>query len=311
MTGLMGTIEEYNGLLQFHPVADPGAASSTGNELTPIVLTPAELIADHDLYESMLVTLESVTFPEADGSMAFENGTSYDLTDAIDTLVCRVNFYDTDLTGTVIPDSAHVAGIVLEFRGTVQISPRSAADVEELIIYVPSDDASISDLLVDDVSVDGFSPAQLIYNVVLPTTTTEVPAVTAVTNHDSAVVTVTDAVNLTGTEAERTSTVLITAEDKVATKTYQVIFSLAVGIADLEGETIEIYPVPAGDFLHVKGATSLRELQMINMTGSTVMLINLSGEKSTQLDISDLESGVYFLKLSGDDHTSILCFVKN
>ena len=311
ITGLMGTIEEYNGLLQFHPVADPGAASSTGNELTPIVLTPAQLIADHDLYESMLVALESVTFPDADGVMAFENGKNYDLADASDTLVCRVSFYDTDLTGTVIPDSAHVAGIVLEYQGTVQLAPRSGADVEELINYVPSSDASISDLLVDDVSIDGFSPAQLTYNVVLPSGTTDVPPVTAVSNNDSAVVTVTDAANLTGTEAERTSTVLITAEDKVTTKTYQVIFSLAVGIADLEEKTIEIYPVPAGDFLHVKAATSLRELRMINMTGSTVMLINLSGEKSTQLDISDLESGVYFLKLSGDSSTSILRFVKN
>jgi len=311
ITGLMGTIEEYNGLLQFHPVADPGVASSTGNEIKPFVLTPAKLIADHDLYESMLVVLKSVTFPDADGAIAFENGKSYDLADASDTLVCRVSFYDTDLTGTVIPDSAHVAGIVLEYKGTVQLSPRSGADVVELINYVPSSDASISDLLVDNVSIEGFSPAQLIYNVVVPTSTTEVPMVSAVTNHDSAVVTVTDATDLSGTEAERTTTVLITAEDKVSTKTYQVIFSLAVGIADMEGETIEIYPVPADDFLHVKGVESLRELRMINMTGSTVMIIELSGERSTQLDISDLESGVYFLRLSGDSSTTILRFVKN
>ncbi len=311
ITGLMGTIEERNGVLQFHPVADPGAASSTGNEITPIVLTPATLIAEHDLYESMVVGLESVTFPDADGAIAFENGDSYDLADATDTLVCRVSFYDTDLTGTVIPDSANVAGIVQEYKGTVQLAPRSGADVEELIYYMPSSDASISDLLVDSVSVDGFSPAQLTYNVVLPASTTEVPPVTAVTNNDSAVVSVTDAANLTGTEAERTSTVLITAEDKVSTKTYQVIFSLAVGIADLEGESIEIYPVPANDFLHVKGMESLRELRMINITGSTVMIIELSGEKSTQLDISYLESGVYFLKLSGDSSTTILRFVKN
>jgi len=310
VTGLMGTIEEYNGLLQFHPVADPGAASSTGNEITPIVLTPAVLIADHDLYESMVVAVESVTFPDADGTAAFENGNSYDITDAIDTLVCRVSFYDTDLTGTVIPDSAHVAGIVLEYKGTVQLSPRSGADVEELINYVPSDDATISDLMVDGVSIDGFSPAQLTYNVVLPTSTTEVPPVTAVTNNDSAVVSVTDATNLTGTEAERTSTVLITAEDNLTTKTYLVIFSLAVGIDDQHMESFEIYPVPAGNSLFVKSTESLRELRMFNMTGSTIMVVELSGEKSAQLNISNLESGVYFLKLSGDASTEILRFVK-
>ena len=92
MTGVMGTIEEYNGMLQFHPVADPGAASSTGNEIVPIVLTPAELIAGHDMYESMVVMLESVNYIDADGTVAFENGKNYDLTDAIDTLACSPVF---------------------------------------------------------------------------------------------------------------------------------------------------------------------------------------------------------------------------
>ena len=83
--------------------------------------------------------------------------------------------------------------------------------------------------------------------------TTEIPVVSAVTNDDNAVVTVTDATNLAGTEAERTSTVLITAEDGVTTKTYVVIFSLSVGIDDklIEG-FIEIYPVPAHSTLYLK-----------------------------------------------------------
>lgn len=311
ISGLMGTIEEYNGMLQLHPVADPGDASSTGNEIVPVVLTPAQLITDYDLYESRVVVLESVTFNDADGAAIFENGKNYDLTDAMDTLACRVSFYDTDLTGMVIPDSAHVTGIVLEYKGTVNLAPRSAADVEELIYYEVSSDASISDLLVDGSSVDGFSPAQLTYNVVLPSGTTTVPPVTAVTNHDSAVVTVTDATDLAGTEAERTSTVLITAEDKVTTKTYDVVFSLAVGIDDQNGETFGIYPVPADRFLHVRSMEPLSEMRIISITGSTIVIQELSGEKNTQVDISELESGVYFLKVSGDTSSRILRFVKN
>ena len=311
MTGLMGTIQEYNGVLQLHPVSDPGAASSTGNEIVPIVLTTTQLIADHDLYESRVVMLESVNYIDADGSATFENGENYDLRDAVDTLACRVNFYDTDLTGMVIPDSAHVAGIVLEYKGTVQLSPRSASDVEELILYIPSSDASISDLLVDGNSIDGFTPAQLTYYVELPDGTTDVPPLTAVTNDDNALVSVTDASNLTGTEAERTSTVLISAEDEVTTKTYDVVFSLAVGIADQDGASFGIYPVPANDFLQVRSAESLREMRIISITGSTIRVKELAGEKNTQLDISDLESGVYFLKVSGDTNSKILRFVKN
>lgn len=311
ITGLMGTIQEYNGLLQFNPVADPGAASSTENEILPIELTPAELIADHDLYESRVVMLKSVVFLDADGTVTFENGKNYDMADAMDTLTCRTNFYDTDLTGSVIPDSANVTGIVLEFKGSVQLSPRSAADVEELILYVPSDDASISDLLVGEISIPGFTPAQITYYVELPEGTTDVPDVDAVTNNDSAVVTVTDATDLYGTEAERTSTVLITAEDKMTTKTYEVVFSVLVGIGELEGDGFEVYPIPADDFLMVRSTESLQELRIISITGSTVRMKELSGEKNLQLNIGDLESGVYFLKLSGDSSSRILRFVKN
>lgn len=311
MTGLMGTIEEYNGMLQFHPVADPGAASSSGNEIIPVVLTPTQLIADHDLYESRVIMLESVTFIDADGSSTFENGENYDLTDAVDTLACRVNFYDTDLTGSVIPDSAHVSGIVLEYMGTVQLAPRSLGDVEELIDYVASSDASISDLQVDGSTVNGFSPALLSYSVELPTGTTVVPVVTVLTSHDSAVVTVSDATDLGGSEAERTTTILITAEDEVTTKTYTVIFTLAVGIDHQSSAIFEIYPVPANDFLQIKSEEALRELRIISITGSTIKVSELSGEKNIQLDISDLKSGVYFLNLSGDTSSIILRFVKN
>ncbi|MBT7307294.1 MAG: T9SS type A sorting domain-containing protein, partial [Gammaproteobacteria bacterium] len=220
-------------------------------------------------------------------------------------------FWDTDLVGTVIPDSAHVSGILLEYKGTAQLAPRSAADVVKLVLYVPSDDASITDLQVDGTTVTGFTPAQLSYSVVLPGGTATPPAVTVVTTHDSAIVSVTDATDLAGDEAARTTTVLITAEDEVATKTYTVIFSLAVGVENLVGASMEIFPVPANNELFVKSAESLSELRVISITGSTIQVVELSGEKSAQLNISELESGVYFLKLSGESSTQILRFVKN
>lgn len=310
ITGLMGTIEEYNGFLQFHPVADPGAASSSGNLITPIVVTPAELNANHDTYESMVVMAESVTFNDADGTTVFENGSNYDFTDGADTAVCRVDFYGTTLTGTVIPDSAHITGIVLEYNGTAQVSPRHSEDVEELVAFVPSSDASISDLLVDSVSVAGFTPAQITYNVELEAGTAVVPVVTVVTNDENAVVTVTDATDLGGTEAERTTTVLITAEDGVTTKTYQVIFTVAVGIADQTSVAIEIYPVPARNILHLQNVESIHELRIVSITGSVIDIYKLSGENSTELHISHLESGLYFLKMSGDTSTQIIRFIK-
>ena len=102
-----------------------------------------------------------------------------------------------------------------------------------------------------------------------------------------------------------------TAEDEVTTKTYDVVFSLAVGIADQDGASFGIYPVPADDFLQVRSAESIREMRIISITGSTIRVQELSGEKNIQLNISELESGVYFLKVSGDSSSKILRFVKN
>jgi hypothetical protein len=92
--------------------------------------------------------------------------------------------------------------------------------------YIPSYDASLSDLTVDATSVDGFVPSKMVYNVGLPGTATEVPIVAAVAGSEVAVVTITQAQNLTGTEAERTATVHVMAESETTENTYQVIFKL-------------------------------------------------------------------------------------
>ncbi len=132
ITGLKGTVEDYNGLLQFHPTADAGAATSTGNAIVPTEVTPAEINASIDTYESTVVMLSGVTIADADGIVLFEDGKNYSISGAAESMQLRVHFYGTTLTGTVIPDSANVIGIVLEYKGSAQVAPRSADDVEAL-----------------------------------------------------------------------------------------------------------------------------------------------------------------------------------
>lgn len=310
ITGIMGTIEEYNGMLQFHPVSDPGAATTVGNSVTGQVITPAELKTNFETYESKVVTLENVTFNDADGALQFANGTDYNITDGAETVICRVEFYNTSLTGSIIPDSANVTGIAIEYKGTIELSPRNLEDVENLAPAVLSSDASISDLLVSGTTVAGFTPAQITYNVTLDAGTTAVPVVTAVTNDANAVVTVTDATNLAGTEAERTSTVLITAEDGVTTKTYVVIFALSVGIDEMTEGLIEVYPVPANNSLHLTNVGSIEEVRVVDITGSILKIWELFGENSVELDVSELNSGVFFLNLSNSESSRVIRFIK-
>jgi hypothetical protein len=310
ITGLEGTVEDYNGLLQFHPTADPGVATSTGNTIVPTVATPADINASLDTYESTLVTIEGGTIDEADGTVEFENGKNYTLNGVTESMVLRVHFYGTSLTGTVIPDSANVTGIVLEFNGTAQVSPRSSDDVVELIEYIPSTDATLSNLEYDGTAVDGFTAAQLSYFVTLAQGTTEVPVVTAIATDENATVNIIDATDLTGDAAARTTSVEVTAEDGVTMKTYTIEFTVAVSAKDALFNSVRVYPVPAVNTLYLENASDVRTLTVFDITGSVVLQKHNAGDDEVQLDVSSLESGVYMIRMSDEKSTGIVRFVK-
>ncbi|WP_066506251.1 S-layer homology domain-containing protein [Abyssisolibacter fermentans] len=98
-------------------------------------------------------------------------------------------------------------------------------DSELPVTVVESKDATLKALNVDATLVTGFDADTETYTVVLAEGTTTEPTVTATAtcaNADD--VTITQATDVEGTEAERTATVVVTAEDKKATKTYTVVY---------------------------------------------------------------------------------------
>ncbi len=101
VTGLTGTITEYGGMIEFQPTVDAGAATSTGNVITPEVVTLAEFNANFDDYEGELIIVESLSFTDTG---IFENGIEYEVTDdSRATATFRTTFYDVDYIGTDIP----------------------------------------------------------------------------------------------------------------------------------------------------------------------------------------------------------------
>jgi hypothetical protein len=71
-----------------------------------------------------------------------------------------------------------------------------------------------------------FSAATTAYTVTLPFGTTAVPTVSATAADANSMVQITQAQNLTGSVAQRTATVLVTADNGTTTKTYTVVFSV-------------------------------------------------------------------------------------
>ncbi len=80
ITGIFGTLGEYNGITQFVPEADPGAATA-GYAITPQEITISEFNTNYADYESELIKFVDVNFNGADGTGTFNDDTNYDLGD--------------------------------------------------------------------------------------------------------------------------------------------------------------------------------------------------------------------------------------
>ena len=119
---------------------------------------------------------------------------------------------------------------------TIQTTSSSTNVIKAISIEaIPaeSDDATLSDLKVDGVTVAGFNASTLNYNIELPYGTSVVPTVTATENDANANAVITPAASLPGT-----TNIVVTAEDNTTTKTYKVIFSVAPKLSVLIASAI-------------------------------------------------------------------------
>ncbi|WP_052467071.1 T9SS type A sorting domain-containing protein [Psychroserpens damuponensis] len=127
LTGLEGQLGEFNGVLQFVPVADITGPSSTGTTITPEDVTVTQYLAAGESYESELIRITGVTFSDTG---AFEDNTNYVITAGADATEMRVTFGDENLVGASIPTTmSSVIGLGSEFNGLYQVLPRYVTDV--------------------------------------------------------------------------------------------------------------------------------------------------------------------------------------
>ena len=135
ITGLVGTLGDFSGTLQFVPAEDV-AASSTGNTTIPEEVTVADFLANSTDYQSELIKIINVTFSDTG---VFANNTNYDIADGGDVTVARVSFADENLIGANIPVGASsVIGLGGQFQGDSQVLPRYVTDVEGATLSVDS-----------------------------------------------------------------------------------------------------------------------------------------------------------------------------
>lgn len=129
ISGLVGRLSAFNGVLQFVPSAD--ASVVAGATITPQVVTISDLLSDWEPYESELVQINNTTFTDAGGIFAVQN---YDITDPTSRgggsgpMIFRP-FSEADYIGQTIPSGMiPLVSLVGEFGGAPQVSARSLTD---------------------------------------------------------------------------------------------------------------------------------------------------------------------------------------
>ena len=77
---------------------------------------------------------------------------------------------------------------------------------------------------------------------------------------------------------------------------------LAVEKKDIE--EVVLFPNPASDFITIQGLTTKEEIHIVNLNGTSVMRIDATN--SRRVNISQLPSGVYFIRVSDEKVIKLL-----
>jgi hypothetical protein len=72
---------------------------------------------------------------------------------------------------------------------------------------------------------------------------------------------------------------------------------------------LEVYPNPVTNELHIQNAEMNSTIEVFNLSGKLV-LVEEPGFATTKINVSSLKSGLYILKATGNQRTSLVKFIK-
>ena len=83
----------------------------------------------------------------------------------------------------------------------------------------------------------------------------------------------------------------------------QINFSRALSTEEAELTNVSIFPNPASSELNIQGITNIQKIEVHNIQGKKLAI---SPNNFTQIDISSLQSGIYFLKVVDNQNRSVI-----
>ena len=91
------------------------------------------------------------------------------------------------------------------------------------------------------------------------------------------------------------------------------IFTIAAynaGLEDIINGGLELYPNPANDILNVRWEENISEIELTNAQGKIIKAIEVNGKQQTSFNLNAVSSGLYFIRATSTEGTSVHQFVK-
>ena len=85
------------------------------------------------------------------------------------------------------------------------------------------------------------------------------------------------------------------------------------GIDDVVADAVNgvvVYPNPAADVAYVESGSAMGNIAVYSLSGQKVLAANAAGERRVALEVENLQSGVYVVKIATEDGEVVSRLIK-
>jgi hypothetical protein len=114
-----------------------------------------------------------------------------------------------------------------------------------------------------------------------------------------------------GTEINNTAHIFFDFNPAIVTNTTLNTIEQPLAVAELKQSFFRIFPNPASDIAFIQSSDSFSgNIELIDVRGAMVKLIPALGKNQISIDLSELASGVYQVRISGTNQSERLNVTK-
>ncbi len=161
------------------------------------------------------------------------------------------------------------------------------------VTLVPSEDNTLSDLMMDGKTIEGFHPDTLDYTIYIDTKSYDIPEIEVELNDPTASVEIIQATTIPGE-----ATIKVTAGNGDS-RTYTIHFKIATAVNELNLAEFKCYPNPALErlFVDVPASMEIDAIRVLSITGEQHYFEYVSIYARIEINTSQYSPGVYFVQI--------------